>query len=161
MGVLEEIRKLENHGFKEIILSGIHTASYGVDLNENISLISLLEEIEKIDGIERVRIGSIEPSFFTEEVIEKMSNMKKICPQFHLSLQSGCDETLKRMNRRYTTTVSYTHLTLPTILLVQISVVAVSLKKKKKRQTQRDREYQKNIVIKIQQVTNTYVKQTT
>lgn len=100
--VLEEINKLSEHGFKEIILSGIHTASYGVDLEGDITLISLLEEIEKIDGIERVRIGSIEPCFFTPEVIEKMKNMKKLCPQFHLSLQSGCDATLKRMNRRYT-----------------------------------------------------------
>lgn len=100
--VLEEIKRLEEHGFKEIILSGIHTASYGVDLEGDVTLISLLQEIEKLDGIERVRIGSIEPSFFTDEVIEKMRYMKKLCPQFHLSLQSGCDETLKRMNRRYT-----------------------------------------------------------
>jgi threonylcarbamoyladenosine tRNA methylthiotransferase MtaB len=100
--VLSEINKLSEHGFKEIILSGIHTASYGVDLEGNVTLITLLEEIEKMDGIERVRIGSIEPSFFTDEVIEKMKNMKKLCPQFHLSLQSGCDATLKRMNRRYT-----------------------------------------------------------
>ena len=100
--VLDEIKKLSEHGFKEIILSGIHTASYGVDLEGNVTLISLLEEIEKMDGIERVRIGSIEPSFFTDEVIGKMKNMKKLCPQFHLSLQSGCDATLKRMNRRYT-----------------------------------------------------------
>ena len=100
--VISEIHKLAEHGFKEIILSGIHTASYGVDLEGDISLITILEEIEKIDGIERVRIGSIEPSFFTDEVIEKMKGMKKLCPQFHLSLQSGCDVTLKRMNRTYT-----------------------------------------------------------
>ena len=100
--VISEIHKLAEHGFKEIILSGIHTASYGVDLEGDVSLITILEEIENIDGIERVRIGSIEPCFFTSEVIEKMKNMKKLCPQFHLSLQSGCDATLKRMNRRYT-----------------------------------------------------------
>lgn len=100
--VISEIHKLAQHGFKEIILSGIHTASYGVDLDGDVSLITILEEIEKIDGIERVRIGSIEPCFFTDEVIEKMKCMKKLCPQFHLSLQSGCDATLKRMNRRYT-----------------------------------------------------------
>ncbi|OCB00469.1 tRNA (N(6)-L-threonylcarbamoyladenosine(37)-C(2))-methylthiotransferase MtaB [Clostridium beijerinckii] len=100
--VLDEIKNLSEHGFKEIILSGIHTASYGVDLDGNVTLITLLEEIEKLDGIERVRIGSIEPSFFKDEVIEKMKKMKKLCPQFHLSLQSGCDATLKRMNRRYT-----------------------------------------------------------
>ncbi|MGL5479626.1 MAG: tRNA (N(6)-L-threonylcarbamoyladenosine(37)-C(2))-methylthiotransferase MtaB [Clostridium sp.] len=100
--VLNEVKQLANKGFKEIILSGIHTASYGVDLEGNISLVTLLEEIEKIDGIERVRIGSIEPSFFTDEVVEKCKNMRKLCPQFHLSLQSGCNDTLKRMNRRYT-----------------------------------------------------------
>ncbi|WP_297634649.1 tRNA (N(6)-L-threonylcarbamoyladenosine(37)-C(2))-methylthiotransferase MtaB [uncultured Clostridium sp.] len=100
--VLDEIKKLAEHGFKEIILSGIHTASYGLDLEGNVDLISLLEEIEKVDGIERVRIGSIEPAFFTPEVVGKIKNMKKLCPQFHLSLQSGCTETLKRMNRRYT-----------------------------------------------------------
>ena len=100
--VLDEINKLSEHGFKEIILSGIHTASYGLDLDGEITLVDLLEEIEKLDGIERVRIGSIEPAFFTPEVIEKIKNMKKLCPQFHLSLQSGCNATLKRMNRRYT-----------------------------------------------------------
>lgn len=100
--VLNEIKQLADHGFKEIILSGIHTASYGLDLEGNVTLISLLEEIENIDGIERVRIGSIEPAFFTPEVVEKIKNMKKLCPQFHLSLQSGCTSTLKRMNRRYT-----------------------------------------------------------
>lgn len=99
--VLREIKELAEHGFKEIILSGIHTASYGLDLEGNINLVSLLEEIEHIDGIERVRIGSIEPAFFTDEVVEKIKNMKKLCPHFHLSLQSGCDSVLKRMNRRY------------------------------------------------------------
>ena len=100
--VLDEIRKLAEHGFKEVILSGIHTASYGLDLEGNVNLVTLLEEIEKIDGIERVRRGSIEPAFFSDDVVEKVKNMKKLCPQFHLSLQSGCDATLKRMNRRYT-----------------------------------------------------------
>lgn len=100
--VIEEIKKLASHGFKEIILSGIHTASYGVDLEEKITLVDLLEQIEGIDGIERVRIGSIEPNFFTDEVVERITKLKKLCPHFHLSLQSGCDETLKRMNRKYT-----------------------------------------------------------
>ena len=99
--VIEEIKRLANHGFKEIILSGIHIASYGVDLKENYSLINILEEAENIKGIERVRIGSIDPAFFTEGVIEKLVSFKKLCPQFHLSLQSGSDETLKRMNRHY------------------------------------------------------------
>lgn len=100
--VLEEVKKLAEHGFKEIILSGIHTASYGTDLDENIGLIDLIEEIEKVEGIERIRIGSIDPTFFTEKVVKKITNLKKLCPHYHLSLQSGCDETLKRMNRRYT-----------------------------------------------------------
>lgn len=100
--VIDEIKKLASHGFKEVILSGIHTASYGLDLDGNITLIDLIEDIEKIDGIERVRIGSIEPAFFTNEVIEKIKGFKKLCPHFHLSLQSGCNTVLKRMNRRYT-----------------------------------------------------------
>lgn len=100
--VLEEVNKLAEHGFKEIILSGIHTASYGLDLEGNVNLIDIIEEIEKVEGIERIRIGSIEPAFFTPEVIEKIKKFKKLCPHFHLSLQSGCDSTLKRMNRRYT-----------------------------------------------------------
>ena len=99
--VIEETKSLAEHGFKEIILSGIHTASYGLELDGDVTLVSLLEEIENIDGIERVRIGSIEPAFFTPEVVDKIKSMKKLCPQFHLSLQSGCDATLKRMNRRY------------------------------------------------------------
>lgn len=100
--VIDEVKKLASHGFKEVILSGIHTASYGLDLDGNITLIDLIEDIEKIEGIERVRIGSIEPAFFTNEVIEKVKGFKKLCPHFHLSLQSGCNTVLKRMNRRYT-----------------------------------------------------------
>lgn len=100
--VLEEVKKLADHGFKEIILSGIHTASYGVDIEGHWNLVNLLEEIDRISGINRVRIGSIDPTFFTEGVIERLSSLKKLCPHFHLSLQSGCDETLKRMNRKYT-----------------------------------------------------------
>ena len=100
--VIEEVNKLAEHGFKEIILSGIHTASYGLDLEGNVNLIDIIEEIEKVEGIERIRIGSIEPAFFTPEVIEKIKGFKKLCPHFHLSLQSGCNATLKRMNRRYT-----------------------------------------------------------
>lgn len=100
--VVEEVKKLASNGFKEIILSGIHIASYGDDFEDRSTLVDLLEKIEKIDGIERVRIGSIEPNFFTEDVVNRIFNLKKLCPQFHLSLQSGCDGTLKRMNRRYT-----------------------------------------------------------
>ena len=100
--VIEEVKELAANGFKEVILSGIHTASYGLDLDGEVNLITIIEEIEKIEGIERIRIGSIEPAFFTAEVIEKIKKFKKLCAHFHLSLQSGCDATLKRMNRRYT-----------------------------------------------------------
>ncbi|URZ01152.1 tRNA (N(6)-L-threonylcarbamoyladenosine(37)-C(2))-methylthiotransferase MtaB [Clostridium felsineum] len=100
--VLNEIKKLAEHGFKEIILSGIHIASYGDDLKGEWNLISIIEKIEKIKGIERIRIGSIEPRFFDDETINKIKNMTKMCPHFHLSLQSGCSQTLKRMNRKYT-----------------------------------------------------------
>jgi threonylcarbamoyladenosine tRNA methylthiotransferase MtaB len=101
--VMQEVRELAKNGFKEIILSGIHTASYGVDLEGKVDLVSLLEDIDKVQGIERIRIGSIDPTFFTKGVIERIVKLKKLCPHFHLSLQSGCDETLKRMNRQYTT----------------------------------------------------------
>lgn len=101
--IIEEIKKLVEHGFKEVTLSGIQIALYGNDLEDSWDLISLLEEIDKIEGIERVRIGSISPKYFTDQVIERFSKLKKLCPHFHLSLQSGCDETLKRMNRSYTT----------------------------------------------------------
>jgi threonylcarbamoyladenosine tRNA methylthiotransferase MtaB len=101
--VLSEVKKLASHGFREIILSGIHTASYGQDLDGDWNLLRLLEEIDKVNGIERIRIGSIDPTFFTDGVINRISSLKKLCPHFHLSLQSGCDETLKRMNRKYTT----------------------------------------------------------
>lgn len=100
--VLEEVRKLSEHGFKEVVLTGIHIASYGNDL-QNTSLMEILKEIDEVPGIERVRMGSIDPQFFQDGVIDEISKLKKFCPHFHLSLQSGCDETLKRMNRRYTT----------------------------------------------------------
>jgi threonylcarbamoyladenosine tRNA methylthiotransferase MtaB len=99
--VIEEIKVLAENGFKEIILSGIHIASYGVELDEKVTLIDIIEKIENIDGIERVRIGSIDPTFFTEEVVERITKFKKLCPHFHLSLQSASNGTLKRMNRRY------------------------------------------------------------
>lgn len=101
--IISEVIKLAAHGFKEIILSGIHIASYGLDLGKEYNLVSILEEINKVDGIERIRIGSIDPTFFSEGVIEKISSIEKLCPHFHLSLQSGCNETLNRMNRHYTT----------------------------------------------------------
>ncbi|NCC79640.1 MAG: tRNA (N(6)-L-threonylcarbamoyladenosine(37)-C(2))-methylthiotransferase MtaB [Clostridia bacterium] len=100
--VLKEIRKLAEEGFTEVILSGIHIASYGHDLPEKTDLLDLLEEIELIDGIKRVRIGSIEPMFFKNGRMDRIVKLKKLCPHFHLSLQSGARETLVRMNRRYT-----------------------------------------------------------
>lgn len=99
--ILREIRKLAEEGFSEVILSGIHIASYGHDLPEKLDLLDLLEDIESIDGIERVRIGSIEPMFFKDGRMDRIMKLKKLCPHFHLSLQSGSAETLKRMNRRY------------------------------------------------------------
>ncbi|MCM1990789.1 tRNA (N(6)-L-threonylcarbamoyladenosine(37)-C(2))-methylthiotransferase MtaB [Oceanirhabdus seepicola] len=100
--ILEEARELSKNGFKEIILSGIHTASYGVDLKEDVDLMTIVEDIDKIQGIERIRIGSIDPTFFTDDIINRLDKVNKMCPHFHLSLQSGCNETLKRMNRKYT-----------------------------------------------------------
>lgn len=101
--VLDEIRTLKSNGFKEVILSGIHIASYGHDKESMGDLLDLLEDIETIDGIERVRIGSIEPMFFSGDRMDRIKKLRKLCPHFHLSLQSGCDETLKRMNRKYST----------------------------------------------------------
>ncbi|MBC8063101.1 MAG: tRNA (N(6)-L-threonylcarbamoyladenosine(37)-C(2))-methylthiotransferase MtaB [Clostridiaceae bacterium] len=102
--IIEEVKELASNGFKEIILSGIHTASYGVDLKESITLVDIIEAVDKISGIERIRIGSIDPTFFTPDVVDRIISLKNLCPHFHLSLQSGCEETLKRMNRRYTPT---------------------------------------------------------
>lgn len=100
--IVSEVKKLAENNFKEIILSGIHIASYGDDFHNEWSLMRVLEKVDQIDGIERIRIGSIDPQFFTDEIIKKISSLKKLCPHFHLSLQSGCEKTLKRMNRRYT-----------------------------------------------------------
>ena len=101
--VVEEVTKIAKEGIKEVVITGIHIASYGKDFNNEITLIDLLEAINKIDGIERIRLGSIEPTIITEEFLERLTKLEKICDHFHLSLQSGCDETLKRMNRKYTT----------------------------------------------------------
>ena len=135
--VIEEITAISQNGVKEVVITGIHIASYGKDFDQNSNdiieetkniqsesatsktsnqisqnkiedkinyrLIDLLEEIQKIDGIERIRLGSLEPTLITEEFVQRLSKLSKICDQFHLSLQSGCDETLKRMNRKYTT----------------------------------------------------------
>ena len=101
--VIEEIKKIAKEGIKEVVITGIHVASYGKDFKEDIGLIDLLEKVNEVEGIERIRLGSIEPTIITEEFLERLTKLEKICDHFHLSLQSGCDETLKRMNRRYTT----------------------------------------------------------
>lgn len=101
--VVEEVRKIAEAGYKEIVVTGIHVASYGRDFKDGTSLIDLLEAIHKVEGIERIRLSSIEPTIITEEFLKRLTKLNKICDHFHLSLQSGCDETLKRMNRRYTT----------------------------------------------------------
>ena len=101
--ILSEINQVADNGIKEIVITGIHIASYGKDFNENYKLIDLLEDINKIEKIKRIRLGSLEPLIITEEFVNRLKKLDKICHHFHLSLQSGCNETLKRMNRRYTT----------------------------------------------------------
>lgn len=101
--VIHEIEKIAQKGIQEVVITGIHIASYGKDFKEEYGLIDLLEEINQVEGIQRIRLGSIEPLLITEKFIERLVKLEKICHHFHLSLQSGCDETLKRMNRRYST----------------------------------------------------------
>jgi threonylcarbamoyladenosine tRNA methylthiotransferase MtaB len=101
--VLAEVARLVDNGFKEIVLTGIHLSSYGVDLNDGENLLKLIQAVHKIEGLERIRLGSLEPKIITKEFAEEISKLPKMCPHFHLSLQSGCDATLKRMNRKYTT----------------------------------------------------------
>ena len=98
---VREAKRLVSHGFCEIVLVGIHIASFGRDTGEK--LIDLLQQLNELDGIQRIRMGSLEPTLFDDEFTEQISKLSKICRHFHLSLQSGCDETLKRMNRKYTT----------------------------------------------------------
>lgn len=101
--VVEEVKKLAANGYKEVVLTGIHLSSYGVDFEEkDVNLLNLILKVHEVDGIERIRLGSLEPRIITEEFVQTIAGLSKICPHFHLSLQSGCDETLKRMNRRYT-----------------------------------------------------------
>ncbi len=101
--IVEEVKELAKKQVKEVIITGIHIASYGKDFEEDDCLLSLLRELNKIDGIERIRLSSIEPTLMTMDFINGIKELTKVCHHFHLSLQSGCDETLKRMNRRYTT----------------------------------------------------------
>ena len=102
----EEMTKLVSKGFKEVVLTGIHLTSYGVDNNKG-SLLEVIMRLDKIEGLQRIRLGSLEPRVITEEFAKTLSSSKKICPHFHLSLQSGCDTVLKRMNRKYTTQEYY------------------------------------------------------
>ncbi len=99
---LSEINELAKNGYQEIVLTGIHLTSYGKDL-DNINLINLIEKIGEIKGIERLRLGSLEPTYLNEKIVKRIKKIKSLCPHFHLSLQSGCDETLIRMGRKYTT----------------------------------------------------------
>lgn len=102
--ILSEAERLADNGYQEVVLTGIHLDSYGVDLaagEEN--LLTVIREIAKVDGIKRIRLGSLEPRIMTEEFVRELAKVEKLCPHFHLSLQSGCDETLKRMNRKYDT----------------------------------------------------------
>ena len=101
--IISEITKIAKEGIKEIVITGIHIASYGKDFEEDFKLINLLEEINKIQEIKRIRLGSLEPTIIDEQFIKRLIKLEKICDHFHLSLQSGCDNTLKRMNRKYTT----------------------------------------------------------
>lgn len=100
--VIAEIEKIAQKGIQEVVITGIHIASYGKDFKEEYGLMDLLEKINQIKGIQRIRLGSIEPLLITEKFVERLIKLEKICHHFHLSLQSGCDETLRRMNRRYT-----------------------------------------------------------
>lgn len=97
--VLEEVLRLTKNGYQEFVLTGIHLSSYGVDCEDN--LLELIKAVHEIEGVKRIRLGSLEPRIITEEFAQALGNMPKICPHFHLSLQSGCDATLMRMNRKY------------------------------------------------------------
>ena len=101
--VIAEVERLAANGFKEVVLTGIHLSSYGVDFEEATGLLELIQAVNAVKGIERIRLGSLEPKIVTEHFASELSKLDKICPHFHLSLQSGCDSTLKRMNRKYTT----------------------------------------------------------
>ena len=101
--VIAEVKNLAAQGYKEIVLTGIHLSSYGKDLEDNITLLDVIKRIQQVEAVKRIRLGSLEPRIITEEFVRELKQCDKVCPHFHLSLQSGCDETLKRMNRKYTT----------------------------------------------------------
>ena len=100
--VIREVRSLAENGYREVVLTGIHLSSYGIDFDGERHLLELIRAVHEVDGISRIRLGSLEPGIVTEEFAEAIAALPKMCPHFHLSLQSGCDATLKRMNRRYT-----------------------------------------------------------
>lgn len=102
--IIEEVKKIVENGYKEIVLNGIHISSYGAEKKETNSLINLIKDINNIDGIERIRLGSLEPKIMTEDFVKRISELSKVCHHFHLSLQSGSDSVLNRMNRKYTST---------------------------------------------------------
>lgn len=105
--VVGEVKNLAANGYQEIVLTGIHLSSYGIDFDGERHLLDLIRSVHEVDGITRIRLGSLEPGIITEEFARELSQMPKICPHFHLSLQSGCDATLKRMNRRYSSAEYY------------------------------------------------------
>lgn len=105
--IVSEIEQMAKKGIKEVVITGIHIASYGKDFKEKIGLIDLIERVEQIQGIERIRLGSIEPTLIDKDFVKRLKSLNKVCHHFHLSLQSGCDDTLKRMNRKYTTQQFY------------------------------------------------------
>lgn len=100
---VKEAEMLAAGGCREVVLSGIHLSSYGKDIDKNTGLLDLIKAIHEVEGVSRIRLGSLEPGIITEEFAEELSRLPKVCPHFHLSLQSGCDKTLKAMNRRYDT----------------------------------------------------------
>ena len=99
--IISEVKRLAENGYREFVLSGIHVVSYGIDLGDT-NLLDIIKSIHKIDGVERIRIGSVEPSIITDEFVSELAKIPEFCPHFHISLQSGCDKILKAMNRRYT-----------------------------------------------------------
>ena len=105
--VAAEVHSLAENGYREVVLTGIHLSSYGIDFDGERHLLDLIRTVHGVEGIMRIRLGSLEPGIITEEFAEELASMPKMCPHFHLSLQSGCDATLKRMNRRYTSAEYY------------------------------------------------------
>lgn len=107
--IIKEVQNVVNNGYKEIVLTGIHLASYKAP---NYDLIDLIEDLNTINGLERIRLGSLEPNIITDEFVNRLKNTEKICPHFHLSLQSGSDSILNRMNRKYNTSVFFEKVTM-------------------------------------------------